>query len=86
MDMKSEQEMWPDILMLRGLITTQNVDWPGLAIVLWLKKICRWTDVRPGGNERTITPTSLPQTLLQALCLLMPLERFFALTFKDKVK
>lgn len=38
MDMKSEQEMWPDILMLRGLITIQNVDWPGLVIVLWLKK------------------------------------------------
>lgn len=39
MDMKSEQEMWPDILMLHGLITTQNVDWPGLAIVLWLKNL-----------------------------------------------
>lgn len=25
MDMKSEQEMWSDILMLLGLITTQDV-------------------------------------------------------------
>ncbi len=25
MDMKSEQEMWSDILMLHGLITIQNV-------------------------------------------------------------
>lgn len=37
MDMKSEQEMWPDILMLHGLITMQDADWPGLVIELWLE-------------------------------------------------
>lgn len=34
MDMKSEQEMWSDILMLLGLITVQKVSWPGLNIVV----------------------------------------------------
>lgn len=47
MDLKSEQEMWPDILMLRGLITTQNVGWPGFSDCVVAQKICRWTDVRP---------------------------------------
>lgn len=34
--MKSEQEMRSDILMLLGLITIQNIGWPGLVIELWL--------------------------------------------------
>ena len=39
MDMKSEQEMWSDILMLVGLITIQSVGWPALkgAVRLWLR-------------------------------------------------
>lgn len=33
MDMKSEQEMWSDIVMLLGRITIQSVGWPGLKAV-----------------------------------------------------
>lgn len=53
MDMKSEQEMWPDILMLHGLITTQNVDWPGLTSVLWLKNLqMDWWDSNPNTTDK----------------------------------
>lgn len=64
MDMKSEQEMWSDILMLLGLITIQNVGWPDLVMELWLCLMTShltgkdWTWWGGLGGRGSLTPPS----------------------------